>query len=95
MTTKGLHTGGSNYNDENDYDTPPPVSVATAALSDSELAIPFGFGSQGSMATAIGYTKLSSVVLSWGYLLFLLGQSSLSYYTDDATNEDMVDLGAA
>ena len=42
-TAKVHHTGGG---DDDDYAPPPSASAAAMASSDSEPAIPFGFGSQ-------------------------------------------------
>ena len=51
-TTKGRHTGRGD-DDNDDYAPPHPELEASAALSNSEPAIPFIFGGKDSMATAV------------------------------------------
>ena len=75
--------------------TTPPALESVMASSDLETAITFGFRGQEAMATVVRYTKLTFAVFAWGYLLVLLGLSSLSFSTGVGNDKDMTALGAA
>ena len=75
--------------------SPPPASVAVAASYDSEMDIPFRFGDQEDIVTAVGYSDISFAIFSLGYLNVLLGLFSLSFSTGAGTNKYMAALGAA
>ena len=57
--------------------------------------MPFGFGGQRAVATSVGYTDLAFAVFARGYLIILLGLSSLSSPTGYGADKDTAVLGAA
>ena len=93
-TTKGIHTGDGDDDDSDNYNPNSLPAAAVAALSDSEPAIPFGFGGQEAVETLVGYTEIKFSIFTQGYLLILLGFSSLSYFTGTGINEDTEALRA-
>ena len=70
-TANGRCIGKGDY-DYNKYAPPHPKSEAVAASSNSDLVIPFAFGYEEAVATAVGYTKLVFTVFSWAYILILV-----------------------
>ena len=55
-----------------DYVSHPTELAELGVLSHSELSIPFGFGGQEAVATAVGYTELEFAIFTLDYLLIIL-----------------------
>ena len=91
---RGIGRGARATITNENYVPHPPSLTAAAALSDLEPGMPFRFGFQEAIATKVGYKKIALSVFTQGYLLFLLGSSSLSLFASDGTNKYMAYMGA-
>ena len=71
-TKKGLRTVRGNGDKDNDYSPTHPELEVAAALSDSDTAIPFTFGSKQAVETLVRYTKLAFDAFAHSFLLVLV-----------------------